>query len=381
MEVVHKQTILYYQSQKSRPFLKISVALPNLVASSKTIIEHGLSLPWLGATLTGPTYESNIPYALRYMIDAGIVGGCWVELPASTYTLVSTDSARTSHCQIEAHVGFDSVIAHAPEGEWSELAPFRILSVDIECQGRKGHFPEAQHDPVIQIASLVTNFGEKSPVVRNIMTLKSCSPIPGAEVMSFENERDLLSRWRDLLVETDPDIIIGYNIVNFDLPYLLDRATTLGLPAFHAWGRMRGRKVRMKDARFSSKAYGTHEYKEISIDGRVQFDLLQAIQRDHKLSSYSLNSVSYHFLNEQKEDVHHSEISKLQEGNAESRRRLAVYCLKDAYLPQRLVEKLMYMYNYIEMARVTGVPMSYLLTRGQSIRVFSRYCARRGSGI
>ena len=225
---------------------------------------------------------------------------------------------------------------------------------------------------MIQIASLVTVFGETKPAVRNIMTLGSCASIPGAEVMSFADEKDLLTRWRDLLVETDPDIIIGYNIVNFDLPYLLDRATTLGLPAFHAWGRMKGRRVRMRDARFSSKAYGTHEYKEIGIDGRVQFDLLQAIQRDHKLSSYSLNSVSAHFLGEQKEDVHHSDISKLQDGNAESRRRLAVYCLKDAYLPQRLVEKLMYMYNYVEMARVTGVPMSYLLTRGQSIKVFSQ---------
>lgn len=190
--------------------------------------------------------------------------------------------------------------------------------------------------------------------------------------MSFSDERSLLMRWRDLFVETDPDIVIGYNIVNFDLPYLLDRATALGIPGFHAWGRMRGRKVRMRDARFSSKAYGTHEYKEISIDGRVQFDLLQAIQRDHKLSSYSLNSVSAHFLGEQKEDVHHSDISKLQDGNEETRRRLAVYCLKDAYLPQRLVEKLMYMYNYVEMARVTGVPMSYLLARGQSIKVFSQ---------
>ena len=46
--------------------------------------------------------------------------------------------------------------------------------------------------------------------------------------------------------------------------------------------------------------------------------------------------------------------------------------MQDAYLPQRLVDKLMYMYNYVEMARVTGVPMSYLLTRGQSIKVFSQ---------
>ena len=84
----------------------------------------------------------------------------------------------------------------------------------------------------------------------------------------------------------------------------------------------------MRDAQFSSKAYGTYDYKEITIDGRIQFDLLQAIQRDHKLSSYSLNAVSAHFLGEQKEDVHHSIISDLQQGNAETRRRLAVYCLK-----------------------------------------------------
>lgn len=33
---------------------------------------------------------------------------------------------------------------------------------------------------MIQIASLVTEFGQKAPTVRNIMTLKSCSPITGA---------------------------------------------------------------------------------------------------------------------------------------------------------------------------------------------------------
>ena len=99
----------------------------------------------------------------------------------------------------------------------------------------------------------------------------------------------------------------------------------------------------MKDTVFSSKAHGTHEYKDLPIDGRVQLDLLTAIQREHKLASYSLNAVSAHFLNEQKEDVHHSCITDLQNGTDETRRRLAVYCLKDAYLPQRLLDKLMFM--------------------------------------
>ena len=48
--------------------------------------------------------------------------------------------------------------------------------------------------------------------------------------------------------------------------------------------RWRRSKLRVRDTQFSSKAYGTHDWKEISIDGRVQLDLLMAIQRDHKLS-------------------------------------------------------------------------------------------------
>ena len=29
------------------------------------------------------------------------------------------------------------LISHAPDGDWAKMAPFRILSTDIECAGRK----------------------------------------------------------------------------------------------------------------------------------------------------------------------------------------------------------------------------------------------------
>lgn len=51
-----------------------------------------------------------------------------------------------------------------------------------------------------------------------------------------------------------------------------------------------------KDTRFSSKAYGTRENKEANLEGRLQLDMLQVVQRDHKLRSYTLNSVCAHFL-------------------------------------------------------------------------------------
>ncbi|KAF9599784.1 hypothetical protein IFM89_001730 [Coptis chinensis] len=368
IEMVQKKSIMYYQQQQSHLFLKIVVALPTMVAGCRGILERGIQIDGLG-TKSFVTYESNVLFALRFMIDCDIVGGNWIEVPVGKYK----KAVRTmSYCQLEFDCLYSELISHAPEGEFSKMAPFRILSFDIECAGRKGHFPEPTHDPVIQVANLVTLQGESQPFVRNIMTLKSCSPIVGADVMSFENEREVLLAWRDFVHEVDPDIIIGYNICKFDLPYLIERAEVLKIAEFPLLGRIRNSRVRVRDATFSSRQYGIRESKEVTLEGRVQFDLLQIMQRDYKLSSYSLNSVSAHFLGEQKEDVHHSIISDLQNGNSETRRRLAVYCLKDAYLPQRLLDKLMFIYNYVEMARVTGVPISFLLSRGQSIKVLSQ---------
>jgi len=87
-------------------------------------------------------------------------------------------------------------------------------------------------------------------------------------------------------------------------------------------------KTETKSTHFSSKAYGQRDSKDTPLSGRLQLDVLQFMQREHKLRSYTLNSVCAQFLGEQKEDVHHSVISDLQNGTPESRRRLAVYCLK-----------------------------------------------------
>jgi DNA polymerase elongation subunit (family B) len=56
----------------------------------------------------------------------------------------------------------------------------------------------------------------------------------------------------------------------------------------------------MKDTTFQSSAYGKRENVDTTIDGRVMFDMLPYFFRNHKLSSYSLNSVSAEFLGQQK---------------------------------------------------------------------------------
>jgi len=60
----------------------------------------------------------------------------------------------------------------------------------------------------------------------------------GSQVLEFKDERSLLLEWQKFIEKVDPDLIIGYNTSNFDLPYLLDRAKALKIPNFAYLGRI-----------------------------------------------------------------------------------------------------------------------------------------------
>jgi DNA polymerase delta subunit 1 len=373
VEIVMRENLYYFNGNQKSPYLRISVTDPKHISRVRSLIEKGeanFNRMW-PVTDSGLMTFDNIQYVMRFMVDAGVSGMSWVEAPAGAYRLLKKHELAST-CQIEAQISYKHLIAHGSDGEYAKMAPLRILSFDIECAGRKGIFPEPKHDPVIQIANVVTRYGEDKPFIRNVFCLDSCSLIVNTQLFEFQEEKKMLLEWKNFLQQADPDVIIGYNTANFDMPYLLARAEHLGVKEFPFWTRLSYMKTEAKDSNFSSKQMGSRETKATNTNGRLQIDLLQVIQRDYQLRSYTLNSVSAHFLGEQKEDVHHSMITELFNGTSESRRRLAVYCLKDAYLPQRLLDKLMCLVNYTEMARVTGVPFNYLLSRGQQIKFLSQ---------
>jgi DNA polymerase delta subunit 1 len=320
-----RQSLMGYHGGRRQSMLRIYVAAPQLVSTAKGVLERGMG--W--GRFPPKSYlcfEAAVPFPLRFMIDKDIQGCSWCEFPAGTYA-VRPPAKRVTHCQLELDVVYECVVAHEPTGQWQRIPPLRILSFDIECMGRKGCFPEAEHDPVIQIANVVTLQGSSTSIIRNVLTLGHTSPIVGAQVLCHEREEDMLAAWAEFVRQADPDVITGYNVQNFDLPYLLNRCRKLKVDSGQLLGRVRGVKATMRDTTFSSSAYGKHENVETTIDGRVIFDMLQYTRREHKLSSYSLNSVSAHFLGQQKEDVHHSIIGDLQRGSPDDRRRLATYCL------------------------------------------------------
>ncbi|ENN82217.1 hypothetical protein YQE_01407, partial [Dendroctonus ponderosae] len=337
VEIVKGKTLVQYHGDEDEPFAKVTVA------------QH------------------------KFMVDTHILGCVWIELPPKKWHLRTGKSlhSKISRCQVECDVSWADFIAHAPEGDWADVAQFRIHSFDIECAGRKGIFPEPNIDPIIQIANVIQLHGAKEVMARNIFCLNSCAPIGHAEVYCYEKEEEMLAAWADFVRELDPDIFTGYNINNFDFTYLLDRAKHLKVAKFDFLGRLLNVRSQIKETVTQTKI-GKRTYKTINFEGRVPYDMLLVIKRDCKLRSYTLNSVCQNLLGEQKEDVHYSIITDLQNGDDQTRRRLAVYCLKDAELPLRLIGTVLSFTNDIEMARVTGVPITSLLTKGEQVKVVAQ---------
>jgi DNA polymerase delta subunit 1 len=249
--MVMRENMYGFQGNQKSPYLKITVTDPKFIPRLRTTIEQGNANYkglWKSADNSILTFDA-IQYVLRFMVDTHIAGMSWVSVDPENYHMIPGRD-RHSHCQIEAHCHYRDLIAHPIDGEWQKMAPLRVLSFDIECAGRKGVFPEANIDPVIQIANVVTRYGEEKPFVRNVFCLDTCSLIVNTQVFEFggaDAESKMLMAWRDFVEEVDPDVIIGYNIANFDFPYLLDRAAHLKAQKFPYWTRLKNVKSQAKE--------------------------------------------------------------------------------------------------------------------------------------
>jgi len=63
------------------------------------------------------------------------------------------------------------------------------------------------------------------------------------------------------MISYDPDFITGYNMVNFDLNYILKRANTLEMMNYGMFGRSKGVLSKIKNSTFQSKIMGNRDTK------------------------------------------------------------------------------------------------------------------------
>jgi len=312
-------------------------------------------------------FEANFDPMLRmcHLRDTPPAG--WFNV--TDYELCDS-SMKESYCDIEFTVAHTGI--HPSTNQ--RIAPLVQASFDIETYSPDGSFPDPEHPEcyVIQIGTTLQRFGDKEPYKRHIVSLKGCTAIDGVEIESFENERDVLNAWARMIQDENVDILIGYNIWKFDLSYMFKRAKITDAGAFMNVGRLKDKDCQLTERQFSSSAYGDNDYEMVSTPGIFQIDLLVIMQREHKLTSYSLNTVAEHFLGEKKVDLPVKEMFKKWTQTDDDRRDIAVYCIQDTALPLRIINKLAILPNMIEMAKATWVPVNFLIERGQGIKVFSQ---------
>jgi DNA polymerase elongation subunit (family B) len=252
-------------------------------------------------------YETNIEPILRCMHIKKLDACGWVRVPAGTYKHF-TKKSTPSICDVNISMRWTDLHRH----ETTDSSRFVIAAFDIECTSEDGSFPQPERDGdhVIQIGTTFNYYGETECFYKHIITFKSCDPIEGVDVESYDDERQVLIAWAKLLERTNPDIITGYNICGFDYKYLEARSRKLGIAhSFSKLGRIINEQSPFIYKELSSSAMGNNDLYYYGMQGRIQVDLLKFIQREHKLNSYKLDNVASNFIRDKIKDVHVDKIA------------------------------------------------------------------------
>ena len=258
------------------------------------------------------TYEAKIPVVSRFMLNKRISGAGWVRVAAGKHMRV-LDERCQSYSQIELRAHADHVFG------FNDMAtvPLRAVTFDIETKRVKGGIPQPHdNDPVISIACVLETLPEHRREGLVMFVLDTCERMDGVTTYVFATEAELLVGFSAFLRAYDPDMLLGWNSINYDMFYLIRRAQTLGI--IQQFGRFdQSRQVHDILAKnFESGALGKQEY--YLANYRIQYDLLLLARRDvvFSPSSYALNYVAKALLNEQKHDMAYGAIATLHARNS-----------------------------------------------------------------
>lgn len=364
LEVIKETKKKFYGFTNSEyfNFLKIKFLTKKAFTRSKFIFQQG-RIKLNGLQFKPKIYEANIEPFLRFFHVQNIETAGWVSV------------SKYSECEdfYNVDINIDSKWNYIIPLENPDIAPIVLASFDIEVYSHDGAFPdpEIDEDYVTQICTTFQRYGDSEPYKVSLLCLRSCDSIENCELQCFDTEKQVLEAWSELIRGEGSDVLIGYNIWGFDLNYMYTRAKMCSASGFFYFDKIT-KPVQFKNSSFSSGAYGDSDYKMVPTQGILQIDLLVIIKREHKLSSYKLDDVAEHFLKERKVALKPKEMFAKFNGTSSDRKDVGIYCIQDTMLPLRLVNKLAIIPNMFEMAKVTRVPLGFLLERGQSVKVQSQ---------
>lgn len=244
---------------------------------------------------------ADIPFVYRFIFDKDI-GGC---TRVTGHEVPEMKKDYTVDLVVEGESYEDCVPFHPP---------LTILSFDIE---------NSMIDKHIFTVCLAVRKGKDEI-------------IPSAIVGT---EEEIIREFQKALAKFDPDIVTGYNIDNYDIPVMLERAGKFGIKM--EWGRD-FREVQSLNERFWSA------------NGRVIADAWWNAKKQLRPKKETLNAIATLVLGEKKDDV---DPRKIDEEWAKDRDKVVKYCKKDADLALRILEKIAILEKSMDLASVSKLPL------------------------
>ena len=177
--------------------------------------------------------------------------------------------------------------------------------------------------------------------------------------VSCKNESELLEKFKEEFIKIDPDIIIGWHVIDFDFAYLRKKFLEHKIQ-FDLGRTNENSRIKIENNFFRSSS--------AKISGRQVLDGLNLIRdpfikeapsiKSKKFKSYALEDVAQSLLGEGKilkGKSRHDEITELFKNNQE---KLVEYNLQDCKLAYDILEKTKTLDLAIERASLTGMPLN-----------------------
>ena len=220
--------------------------------------------------------------------------------------------------------------------------------------------PDPDYRPTLRLVSLdieTTARGELYSIAlegcgeRQVYMLGPPNGDPGEVDFQLEycdSRTLLLKKLNEWFARHDPDAIIGWNVVQFDLRVLHEHARRLAVPLRLGRG---GEEMQWRE-------HGSRNHYFASAAGRLIIDGIESLRSaTWSFPSFSLENVAQTLLGEGKAiDNPYQRMDEINRMFAEDKPALARYNLKDCELVTRIFAKTELLTFLLERASVTGLP-------------------------
>ena len=442
IEFVRKSTMRTVGWKKPVCMLRLSYEKKHYMHKSAKLLREGIDCGKDLGNLKFLVHETNVPVLTKLFSNYDLRPTQWL---SAICCPVTSKYANVDLEKCQEYVG--DVTTLLPENEMGEgVKPCKVLSFDLECYSSRGDqvfpSPVVEGDEVFMISAVFQHSNDRASRKCNLFTLfdvKDCQSrveeCPEYDLIVCKNELELIESFCRMVNEEDPDVIIGHNIWQFDMRYLyarcklsldkrlpsMDRTKYASECKLTSTARLNTNNKDVISKEIGFKSSGNADFSKkvhaFNMEGRISLDVMEMIEKDHKLETYTLNNIAKHFLGSSKVDVtakdmfvsyrqcrqlsssleeeemmmqvdlmDEEELEVVEEAKKTERetlnlmKKISDYCIVDSTLVMDLFDHQKMWISIMVYAKIFGITPYHIVSKGQQARcistVYSKACTK-----